>query len=286
MKKLLLLLLAGITTIAGAAMDIPADRKTGGFAVGCQAYSFRLFTVLEAIEKTAQAGGKVIEFYPGQRFSPDQGDLRWNHDATDEMIATVEKQLKRSDILAINYGVVGVPSNIDEARKIFEFAKRLGLQGITTESMDSLDTLEKLVQEYDIHVSFHNHPRRPKDPSYRMWDPNYIREQLEGRDERIGACVDIGHWIRSGLDPVESLRILEGRIISSHMKDRESQPGHDVHFGTGIGNTSGVLEELRRQNFSGHLSIEYEHNWENSVPDIAASIGFIRGYGTARGWKK
>ena len=284
MKKFLLLLLASITTAATAAMDIPADRNTGGFAVGCQAYSFRLFTVLEAIEKTAEAGGKVIEFYPGQRFNSEQDGPKWNDDATDEMIATVEKHLKKHDILAINYGVVGVPNNIDEARKIFAFAKRLGIQGITTESMGSLDTLEKLVQEFDIHVSFHNHPRRPNDPNYRMWDPNYIREQLEGRDERIGACADIGHWVRSGLDPVESLRILEGRIISSHMKDRESQPGHDVPFGTGIGNTAGVLEELRRQNFSGNISIEYEHNWENSVPEIAASIGFIRGYGTARGW--
>ena len=48
---------------------IPEEYKTGGFFVGCQAYTFNRFTVFEAIEKTAEAGGKVIEFYPGQKLS-------------------------------------------------------------------------------------------------------------------------------------------------------------------------------------------------------------------------
>ena len=286
MKELILLALLCAATIANGAMDIAKEWKTGGFAVGCQAYSFRMFTAFEAIERTAEAGGRVIEFYPGQRFSSEDGDLRWNHDASEEMIAKIEEHLKKHGVLAINYGVVKIPQNIDEARKIFEFAKCLGMQGITTESVDAIDTIEKLVKEYGIHVGFHNHPRKADNPNYRMWDPNYVREQLEGRDERIGACADIGHWVRSGLDPVECLRILDGRIISLHMKDRESQPGHDVPFGTGIANTAGVLEELKRQNFSGNVSIEYEYDWEDSIPEIAACIGFIRGYGAARSWNE
>ena len=40
---------------------IPDEYKTGGFFIGCQAYTFNRYTVFEAIEKTAQAGGKVIE---------------------------------------------------------------------------------------------------------------------------------------------------------------------------------------------------------------------------------
>ncbi|HLS27212.1 MAG TPA: sugar phosphate isomerase/epimerase [Opitutales bacterium] len=267
-------------------MDIPSEFKRGGFAIGCQAYTFRNFTAFEAIEKTAQAGGRVIEFYPGQSFSPAEPDLRWNHNATDEMIAKIEEQLARFNVKAINYGVVGIPVNEDEARKIFEFAKRLGIQGITTESENALDTIEKLVKEYDIKVAFHNHPRRSDNPNYKMWDPNHIRELLDGRDERIGACADTGHWMRSGLDPIKSLRILEGRIVSLHLKDRnDPEKGHDVVLGTGAGQIPEVLEELRRQNFSGNISVEYEYNWDDSVPDVAQSIGFIDGYGTARGWE-
>lgn len=265
-------------------MNIADDYKVGGFAVGTQAYTFKNFTALEAIEKTAQAGGRVIEFYPGQAFSPDQKALKWDHNATDEMIATVEKHLKQFDVLAVNYGVVGIPKDEAQARKIFEFAKRLGMRAITTESEDALDVIEKLVREYDIKVAFHNHPRRDDNPDYRTWDPKHVSQLLKGRDERIGSCADTGHWIRSGLDPVESLRILKGRIISLHLKDRAVPESHDVVFGTGMGNTAGVLDELRKQKFSGHISVEYENNWQDSVPDVGQCIGFIRGYGTAKGW--
>ncbi len=268
------------------AIDIPEEYHIGGFATGCQAYTFRLFSALEAIEKTAEAGGRVIEFYPGQRFAPDEEDLRWDHHASEEMIRRVEEHLERHDVLAVNYGVVGIPQDEEEARRIFEFAERLGVRGITTNSVDSIDTIEKLVDEYDIKVAYHNHPKRPDRPGYRLWNPEFLAELLEGRDPRIGACADTGHWIRSGLDPVESLRILEGRIVSLHLKDRTDPDEHDVVLGTGMGDIPGVLEELRRQNFSGHISVEYEHNWENSVPDVAHSIGFIRGYGRARGWGK
>ena len=51
------------------AAPIPNEFKQNGFAIGCQAYSFNRFSVMEAIEKTAEAGGKVIEFFPGQRLT-------------------------------------------------------------------------------------------------------------------------------------------------------------------------------------------------------------------------
>jgi len=97
--------------------------------------------------------------------------------------------------------------------------KKLDLYGITTEAVGSIDTIEKLVKEYDIRVGFHDHPRRANDASYKMWDPHYVLSVVKDRDPRIGSCADIGHWVRSGLDPVDCLKILKGRIISSHLKD-------------------------------------------------------------------
>src|SRR5471032_3400549 len=103
------------------AAPIPDGCQTGGFALGCQAWTFKEFTVMEAIDKTAAAGGKVIEFYPGQKFSPDQPGVKFDHNATDEMIATVKARLDKDGVRAVNYGVVGIPKNEAEARKIFEF---------------------------------------------------------------------------------------------------------------------------------------------------------------------
>ena len=272
--------LTGLATL-NAENKIPAEYSTGGFFIGCQAYTFNRYTVFEAIEKTAQAGGKVIEFYPGQKLSEEEPSVNWDHHATPEIIQKVKDKLAEHHLKAVNYGVVQIPKDEAQARKVFEFAKSLELRALTTESVDAIDTIERLVKEYDIRVGFHDHPKRPNDPNYRMWDPNYILSVVKDRDPRIGSCADTGHWVRSGLKPVECLRILKGRIISSHLKDlNQMGPGaHDVPFGTGVSDVAGILTELKSQGFEGNISIEYEYHWDNSVPEVAQCIGFVRGYG-------
>ena len=293
MKKLVCSLgvvaIAAITNTSAfpAMRNIPDEYKTGGFAIGAQAYTFNRFSVFEAIEKTAAAGGKVIEFYPGQKLSTQEPNVKWDHNASDDVIQKVKAKLAEHHVLAVNYGVVGIPKDESQARKIFEFAKTMGLYAVTTESVDAIDTIEKMVKEYDIKVGFHDHPKQAKNPNYKMWDPKYILSVVKNRDRRIGSCADTGHWLTSGVDPVEAIKILRGRVISSHFKDRNvlGEAGHhDVPFGTGVGNISGILDELKRQGFQGNISVEYEHNWDNSVIDVAQCIGFVRGYGAAKKW--
>ena len=50
---------------------------------------------------------------------------------------------------------------------------------------------------------------------------------------------------------------------------------HDVIWGTGILDVKEMLKELKSQNFKGVFSIEYEYNWENSVPDIKECIQYF-----------
>lgn len=275
-----------LTLSAQAETKIPDEYKTGGFFIGCQAYTFNRFTVFEAIEKTAAAGGKVIEFFPGQKLSKDEPTVSWDHNASDETIQKVKEQLAKYHLQPVNYGVVGVPKDEDEARKLFKFAKTVGLRAITTESVDAIDTIEKMVKEFDIMVGFHDHPRRPQDANYKMWDPNYILSVVKDRDSRIGSCADTGHWVRSNLKPVDCLRILKGRIISSHLKDLNEfgLNAHDVPYGEGVSDVPAILQELKDQGFTGNISIEYEYHWENSSPEVGQCIGFVRGYGTAKGW--
>ena len=150
--------------------------------------------------------------------------------------------------------------------------------GITVDS--PLLHTEKLVKEYDIKVGFHDHPKRPDNPNYRMWDPNYILEICKDRDPRIGSCADIGHWVRSGLKPVDAIRTLKGRIVSSHLKDLHAPlpSGHDVPFGTGVSDVSAILDEFAAQGFAGPISVEYEFNWDANHVDAKQCIEFVRGY--------
>ena len=261
-------------------LNIPDEYKIGGFAVGVQAFTFNRFSVMEAIEKTSQAGGRVIELYPGQRFSADD-DTPFNHEVSEEKIEQVLAKLNEHNMKIVNFGVVALP-DADTAREVFEFASRLGVPAITSNpnTHEEMDFIEVLVKEFDIMMAIHNHPKPEGESDYRIWDPNHVLDLVQDRDRRLGSCADTGHWVRSGIEPVEAMRILEGRIISLHLKDvdKVGRDAEDVIFGTGVGNVSGILEELRRQNFAGHISIEYEANWYDSVPDVAQNVGFIRGW--------
>ncbi len=270
---------------AAAAGKIPAEHRIGGWALGAQAYSFNRFSAFEAIEKTAQTGGKVIEFYPGQKLSPEEPDAKVDQNAPDAVIARLKDKLRTHGILAVNFGVVGLPNDDAQSRKVFEFARKMGIPAVTSEpKAEAMDLLEKLVKEYDVKLAIHNHPKRAKNPDYRHWDPGYVLSLVKARDPRLGACADTGHWVRSGIKPVDALKTLQGRVISSHLKDLHvfAPNGHDVPFGTGVSDIAGILDELKRQNFDGNLSIEYEHNWESSVPEIAQCVGFVRGYAASR----
>ncbi len=270
--------LALAATFTVRADPIPEEYKQGGFAIGLQAYTFNRFTVFEAIEKTAEAGGKVIEFFPGQKLSKADANVSWNHNSSDEVIAKVQAKLKQHGVKAVNYGVVG---GKDEAewRKIFEFGKKLGLYAVTTEDDTKLDIIEPLVKEFDIRLAIHDHPRQPNNPGYKVWDPHYIVAITKNRDARIGACADTGHWQTSGLNPVYCLRVLKGRVISSHMKDKvDYGPSTDTPFGTGVGEIGRCLDELKKQGFQGNISIEYESKWMENVPDVTKCVTFVREY--------
>ena len=281
--KFLLSLSLALAAFAGAlnAGSIPDELKTGGFAIGCQAWTFNKFTVFEAIAKTAEAGGKVIEFFPGQKLSPEEANVKFDHNAPAEVLEKVKAKCKEHNVTPMAYGVVGLSKDEAACRKVFEFAKTMGIRVINTESVDALDTAEKLVKEFDIKVGIHDHPKRPNDPNYKVWDPNYVLEITKDRDLRVGACADTGHWVRSGLKPVECLQILKGRILSSHLKDLHAPlpSGHDVPYGTGVSDVRAILDEFKAQGFEGPISVEYEYNWMNNVEDAKKCIDFVREYG-------
>ncbi len=84
--------------------------------------------------------------------------------------------------------------------------------------------------------------------------------------------------MRSGINPLDALRKLQGKIICVHFKDLNEfgvKNAHDVPWGTGKANAQTLLAELSRQNFAGTFSIEYEYNWEDSMPEISKCVEFF-----------
>jgi sugar phosphate isomerase/epimerase len=247
-----------------------------GWRVGCQAYSFNRYTFFEAVDKTAEAGMHYIEAYPGQKFSPEKPDAVFDHNMSPDLQKEALAKLAASNVKLVNYGVVGLGEDEAENRKVFEFAKAMGIETIVSEPpIEALPAIDKLCQEYGINVALHNHPKPSK-----YWDDDTVLNAVKDLSPRVGACADTGHWMRSGIRPLDAIKKLEGRIISLHFKDLakfgvHDETAHDVPWGTGEADVKALLNELHRQGFKGVFSAEYEYNWENSVPEITQSAKYF-----------
>jgi sugar phosphate isomerase/epimerase len=252
-----------------------ADKEN--WKLGMQAYSFKEFTFYEAVDKTKALEMKYIEAYPGQTLSKDKPDVK-----TDPNMSSADKKLtlqklRKAGVKLMNYGVVDLPNNEAECRKVFDFAREMGIETIVSEPPeDAFDIIDRLCEEYKINVAIHNHPK----PSH-YWDADTVLKVCKGRSKRIGACADTGHWTRSGVDPLEAIKKLGAakRIISLHFKDLHefgNDEAHDVPWGTGVSQVGAILAELDRQKFKGVFSVEYEHNWLNSMPEISKCVAFFR----------
>jgi len=249
-----------------------------GWWLAVQSYSFKKFTFFEGVEKTAALGMKYIEGSGGRQVSNSRADVKFSQLSNSSQVMMevreeVKKKLKATDVKLVSYGVVELPNDEEVCRQVFEFAKDMGIDILLSEPpKEAFDLIERLCKEYNIKVAIHNHA----EPSL-YWHPDSILTVCQGRSKLIGACADTGHWMRSGLDPIWALKRLEGRLISLHLKDRNGygmENTHDVPWGTGKANVKAILAELHRQNFKGVIAIEYEYNWENSMPDIKQCVEY------------
>lgn len=241
--------------------------------LGSQAYTFRLFTFAEALDKIDSADLRFVEAFPGQVVGAGNEE-QFTYTLSKEGRDLVRNLLTEHGITLHAFGVVN-GKDAEEWEQIFAFAQDMGVKIINCEpKAEHLDIVSALCEKYDIRAAIHNHP----EPS-RYWKPEVVLEALEGRSPKMGAAVDVGHWMRSGLDPVACLKELEGKIIHAHFKDLNAfgdKKAHDVHWGTGKLPINEVIAELKRQNFDGMLSAEYEYNWENNQPDVAQSVKNLR----------
>jgi L-ribulose-5-phosphate 3-epimerase len=281
-----LLLCASVLAPAPAKAADAAEQL--GWEMAIHAYTFRKFSIYECIDKTAALGLKYMSL--SGSVSLDGKNSVTTVTLSDKDAQAIKDAATAKGLKLVNIGVVKLPPDEAESRKVYEFAKKMGIDTLVAEPVPAaLDIVEKLCKEYNIKVAIHNHPK----PSP-YWNPDTVLAAVKGRTPLMGSCADTGHWLRSGLDPVECLKKLEGRVITLHFKDlvpeepgaqakapakkkknAESKAMHDVPWGTGVGNVKAQMVELKRQHFHGAFCVEYEYNWENSTPEIAKCVKFF-----------
>ncbi|MHC4584057.1 MAG: ThuA domain-containing protein, partial [Planctomycetota bacterium] len=283
--KMLQFYLAAVQFAMGdlQAPTIPSGRLTPAirsqeklrWRLGIEAYTFHKYTLFEAIDKTAQLG---LPYMGGLSFQKVSKKIPKNFDMklTDDELKQIRLKLDSAGIRLLTYYFHNIPGDEARCREVFEFGRKIGIETFMSEPhLEALDTIEKFCDDYEINVGLHNHDKKAS-PQY--WHPEGIMKACRGRSKRIGACGDMGYWMRSGIDPIKAVNTLKDRLITVQMHDLHelSPEGHDVPWGSGAGKTKQFINQIHRLGIRPTMfGLEYSYNWFESMPDIARCIDFF-----------
>jgi len=255
-------------------LAIRAQEKLG-WRLGVEAYTFHKYTLFDAIDRTARLG---LPYMGGLSFQKVSEEIPKNFDdqLTDDELKQVRLKLDSAGVRLLTYYIQQIPGDQTGCRKVFAFGRKIGIETFMSEPLpEALDTIEKFCDDYDIKVAIHNHDQKAS-PQY--WHPDGVLKVCQGRSKRIGACGDLGYWMRSGIDPIKAVNTLKDRLITVQMHDlhEPSPEGHDVPWGTGVGKTEEFIREIHRLGITPTMfGLEYSYNWLESVPEIAQCVDFF-----------
>lgn len=240
--------------------------------LGVALYSFNRKPLEVALQMADSAGAKYVEGFSFYRLggsfgNTTMGDLQ----ATD--ITRIKKMMQEKGIKMTSM-YAGDAKNVADWKKYFDVGARFGIKYLVTEpSKNHWDMIDSLAGIYKIKIAIHEHAKGHS----AYWHPDSVLAAVNGH-KNIGACADLGHWVRSGLDPVECLKKLRGHVMGIHLKDLSeagNMSANDVTPGTGVIDFKAILKELQVQRFSGYIQVECEHNFDNNRADVQEAIEYI-----------
>ncbi len=167
--------------------------------------------------------------------------------------------LEKAGLHVYTFGVNATTLDKATNRKLFEFAKLMGIKLIIVEPKDfaQWDNLEQLVKEYDIKLAIHNHGKGSV-----YGDPATVKKILASRDSRIGVCLDVGWVTAAGFDAAAIFRDYGDRVFDIHFKDKKTSVvdgksvAVDTELGQGDSNYAGLFAEIKKSKWTGVLAIE------------------------------
>lgn len=253
---------------ARTSATVSSDGREHGLRLGVATYSTRHLSADETI-----ATLKVLRIVNAGVF---RLHLPWA--GTPDECRAVAQKFQAAGITLTGSGVINLPNDETEARKAFENAKAAGLVTMVCKpEIAALPLVERLAREYDQRLAIHNHG--PEDATYPT--PKSAYDVIESLDARIGLCVDVGHTLRAGDDPVADIRKYASRLYDVHLKDTVAVEGAKrdvpVEVGTGRVDIRGILRALLDIKYDGVVAFEYEKGAGNPVTGLAESIGYVRG---------
>ena len=240
--------------------------RTGPLKIGVASYSMREFPLDRALEMARTLAVTHMTF-------KDVHIPRTDPPATTQALAA---KIKAAGITIMGGGTITLPNDPAQIKKDFEYAKNASFPLIfVSPDPAALDTIEQMAKTYDIKVAIHNHG-----PEDKWWPrPQDAYAAIKSRDKRLGLCIDIGHTLRTGTDPVQACRECRDRLYDMHVKDLRVKTDRDsqVAVGRGVINFPSLFRTLIDIGYQGQVGLEYEINAKDPLPGMIESVAYMRG---------
>jgi sugar phosphate isomerase/epimerase len=269
---------AAVGTVAaiaarGGAQPVPAARAwriepdNSGIKLGVASYSLRNFSRQMAIDMTKSLGVRYINFK----------SVHLAYEASPDEFAKARDELTAAGLELVGGGMITFDTDTDEGvRKYFDYAKAAGMPVIVFTSKASvLPRIEKFARQYDIKAAIHNHG--PEDPNFPS--PYDALKAVKGMDPRMGLCIDLGHTVRAGTDPVRAIADAGPRLLDIHAKDLRDFKSVETQCVVGEGQmpVADIFRQLRANRYGGYVNLEYEIEPDNPLPGMKQSFAYMRG---------
>jgi len=233
--------------------------------VGIAGYSFVKFNLEQSLSMMKRIGVNQLSLK----------DFHLPQNSTQEQIDKVMNACKNAGINVYALGVIYMKSKeaVDTA---FSYAQKTGVNMIVgVPNYDLITYAEEQVKKYGIKLAIHNHG--PEDALYPA--PKDVYDRIKNLDAGMGMCIDIGHSMRAGSIPEKAIRDFKSRLFDLHIKDVSiaAKEGKAIEIGRGVIDFPEVVESLRKINFKGVCSIEFEKDMTDPLPGMAESVGYFKG---------
>lgn len=257
---------ATATFTAGSGFSTPASTHSEArFKLGLASYTLRKLSLDEVIGVCKRLGLSSVALK----------SMHMPLDGSAEEIKSMAGKVREAGLNLYGAGVIYMKTG-QEVNEAFDYASHSGLEMIIgVPNHELLPQVNELVKKHNIKLAIHNHG--PGDDLYSSPDDVYAK--IKDLDKRIGLCIDIGHVVRIGQDPVPMIEKYRDRLYDMHLKDvNKSQPdGTSVEIGRGVIDIPAVIKALNKIKYQGYAAFEYEKDGDDPVPGLAESVGYVRG---------
>ncbi len=268
------LCLFAVSFIGFAESSKEAKDQNAKWTMGVALYSFNRFSFADALDKAENAGVNYVEGFSFHNLGKDFNGKTMASTTKDD-ISKMKEMLSKKNLKMQSMYVSGAKNEADW-KHYFELAKEMNMQHLVCEpEKKSWDMLDSLAGLYKIKIAIHEHAKGKS----LYWHPDSVLAAMKNHPN-FGVCADLGHWERSGLNPAECLKKLEGTILGVHLKDihqSDNPEANDVIIGKGVINFHAIIAELKRQRFKGVIQVECEHKMENNLAEVIAGKKYFEG---------